>query len=158
MSRAPRLPAVLAAVCLAAAAPSAAQQAPAAAPGLDMPQPSQIINLNVLEALAVIQAEDLAGVFAYIPEANAAPALAHYLLYNKSALKRFIKKSESDLKELGVINEWDKQVCAYMIGLHSSGILSEKAHANSGSFIDRISTLSAAPGLPLSEISLRRKK
>lgn len=122
-----------------------------------VPQQAQIINLNLMNALVAVEAQGLAGLFGFIPEASAAPAFADYLVHNPAALKRFLKKGEQDVKEVGGVNEWDQQVCLYMITIASSGILPPENKLPEKLF-KRISALSLAPALPLAEITARRKR
>ena len=136
------------------AQPSSQTPAVAMVPA-SVPQQPQIINLNLLQALIAIDAQDMAGVFGFVPEANAAPALADYLLHNKAALKRFLKKSEKDLKDVSGVNEWEQQVHRYMLTIYASGTL--KAGIVSKSFMDRVAKLSVAPALSLADITSRRK-
>lgn len=134
----------------------AAQPRPRA--GSHLPRQQQpLINLNLIEALVSIKEESLAGLFSYIPEADAAPAFADYLYRNSGALKLFLKKGEKDLKAAGGINEWDKQVYLYLVTINANGPASGAA-VLPAKLLDRVSTLSLAPGLPLSEFTMRRKK
>ena len=132
--------------------------APGAQGSFPMPQAPQIINLNLLNALIAVDAQDLAGVFGFIPEPSAAPALADYLLHSRSALKRFMKKGEKDLKEVGAISEWDQQVFRYLLAIYSSGALPREMDALPSRWLNRVSALSLAPALPLADITLRRKR
>lgn len=137
------------------AAGRAGAQAPAA---VEAPQQPQIINLSLLEALLAVKAQELAGVFGFVEEKNAPAAFADYLFHNRPALKRFVKKGERDSKQAGGVNEWDKQVYLYLLGINASAMLPQGYSRLSSSWVDRLSTLSLAPGLTLSELTARRKK
>lgn len=119
-------------------------------------QQPQMINLSLIDALVAIHEEGLAGIFGYIAESNAAPAFAEYLFRTPKALKLFVQKGERDLKETGGISEWDKEVYLYVIGINSNGT-NAGAELLPAKLLDRVATLSLATGLPLSEITMRRK-
>lgn len=74
-----------------------------------IPQP-QLLDLNVMEALVAVRAQDLAGVFGFVAPEYAPFALADYLLHNRKAMKRLLKKDQADLKQTGGVSAFDKQV------------------------------------------------
>jgi hypothetical protein len=124
---------------------------------VELPPATQFINLSLIEALTVIDGQDLAGVFAFVPEASAPAALADYLLRHPKALKKFLKRGESDLRQAGGINEWDKHVYIYMVAIHVSGVLDEKNRLSSAQ-TKRVLSLSNAPGMPLVDLTMRRQR
>ncbi|MBI4348491.1 MAG: hypothetical protein HY553_16745 [Elusimicrobia bacterium] len=84
-------------------------------------QQPQMLDLNLMEALVTVGAHDLAGVFGFVPAEAAPAALADYLLHNRKALKKLLKKGQRDLKELGGVNGWEKMVFIQILQLHSNG-------------------------------------
>ena len=95
------------------------QTAPAVKPGQPPPPPpQQMLDLSLLEALVSVGASDLGGLFGYMPEQAMAPAFSDYLMHSSSALKRFMKKANRDIKETGGINGWDRQVFMYVMQLN----------------------------------------
>ena len=61
------------------------------------------------------------------------------------------------MKAAAGINEWDKEVYLYIVSINATGSsmgiepLPEKV-------LDKVSTLSLAPGLPLAAITMKRKR
>lgn len=121
-----------------------------------MQQP-QIINLSLLEALIAMDAQDLSGIFSFVPEAGAPLALADHLLRHNGRLKRFVKKGERDLREAGGVNEWDRQVFLHIVALQAAGAVPPGLDRLSPAWMGRVSTLATAPALPLAEVTARRK-
>lgn len=121
------------------------------------PVQQQMINLNLINALVAIHQENLAGLFGYIAEQNAAPAFAEYLFRSPDALKLFVKKDEKDLKGTGGIDEWDKAVFLYVVGLNSNGEGLAGGPTLSPKMMERVSALSLAPAMSLSDLTMRRK-
>src|SRR5581483_2723751 len=119
--------------------------------GTPMPAPAQqsMINLSLVEALVATKHEQLAGVFGLVSEANAGPAFADLLFRDPKALKLFLKKGEADLKQTGAISVWDKEVYLYLVTIQSNASLVGTASIPAKLF-DRVTTLSLAPGVPLS--------
>lgn len=126
--------------------------------GQQLPVQTQIINLSLLEALVAIQATDLAGVFGFIPEDQSAMAMADYLMHNHRALKKFVKKGERDFKEVQGVNDWDKQVLLYLIGINNSVSLPVGVERIPAGLMRRINELGLAPGLPLQIMVQKRNK
>jgi hypothetical protein len=141
------------AVCV---APVSAAEAPAVPKG-KIPNAPQIINFGLLEALSAIGHADLAGVFAFIPEEQAPMAMADFLLRNRKALKRFVKKSERDKKKVEAISIWDKHVFMYLTGMVNSGQMPPTMKKVPQRWISRIHALMLAPGLPLQAIVQKRE-
>ncbi len=135
------------ALMVSAAAPAGAQR--------EIPSPPSIIDLNLMEALVVIGRTDLIGIFTFVPSRRAPLAMADFLLRNRKALKKFVKKSERDLKQVQGINEWDRKVFLFLVGI-SAGRLPSGIKALPRGWIDRINTLSLAQPLPLSIMVQRR--
>ncbi|MFC1679335.1 hypothetical protein ACFL2T_03910 [Elusimicrobiota bacterium] len=111
-----RLPALAAGLLLAGSLASAswAQQA-----GVQVPATAtRVINLSLLEVLVAIKATDLAGVFNFVAEENTPLAMADYLMHDHRKLKMFIKKQEKDFKEVEGINQWDKRVLLFLVGIN----------------------------------------
>lgn len=133
------------------ASPVAAQPRRAAVPSV-----SQIINFSLMEALVAVKAEDLAGVFAFIPENKSSMAMADYLMHNHRAMKRFAKKVTEDLEETQGINEWDKEVLLYVVGMNNSPGLPAGVKRLSKRLNRKVSRLSLAPSIPLSVMVQRR--
>jgi hypothetical protein len=131
--------------------PAAAQPPRAAAPNS-----AQIINFNVVDALAAIGAQELGGVFTFIPEDRTSMAMAAYLMESPKALKRFIKKASADRKEFQAINAWDKEVLLYLVGMGSSGQVSTGGRSIPESAMKKIQALSLEPALPRDIMMQRR--
>lgn len=146
MSRAIRI-LMLFSLMVSAAAPAAAQR--------EIPSPPTIIDLNLMEALVAIERIDLVGIFTFVPPGRAPLAMADFLLRNRKALKMFVKKAERDLKQVQGINEWDKKVFLFLVGMTSGRLLSG-IKAVPRRWMDRINTLSLAQPLPLSVMLQRR--
>lgn len=86
-------------------------------------QQPQMLDLNLMEALIAAGAVDLAGVFGFVPPESAPAALADYLLHDRKALKRLLKKERKDIKEAGGINAWDKMVFISLLQIHNAGLV-----------------------------------
>ena len=111
----------IAAVLLAVVAvPGWGQPAPAQPPAAP---PQALIDLSLVQALVAVDAQDLTGVFGYMPEAAVAPAFADYLNRNVAAFKRFQKMARADIKETGGINAWDRTVFLYLMQLDEAPVL-----------------------------------
>ena len=119
-------------------------------------QQGQLINFSLLEALAAVDAQGLAGLFGFIPESQSAPAFADYLLHHRGALKAFIKKGERDVKELQAINEWDQIVCMYVLQIAGGGMLPPGIEKLPEKLEFRVSGLVLAPPISLQEMTARR--
>lgn len=142
------------------AAPSLAQeiakapvnQVAASAP----PMQPQMISLSLMDALIAVGAQDLAGVFGFIPDANTAPAFADYLLHERGALKKFVKKGKKDLKETGGVNEWDRLVAMYLIQINGSPALPPGIEHLPKKVEYDVSEIVLAQPLTLQEMTARR--
>jgi hypothetical protein len=121
-----------------------------------VPVAPQIINFSLLEALVAVNASNLAGVFGFIPEDHASMAMADYLVHDQKALKLFIKKCEKDLKVAKGINEWDKQVCAYIVGINASGTLPPEVKPIPPKLMSHVNELLLVDALPLQVVVQRR--
>lgn len=86
-------------------------------------QQPQMLDLNLMEALIAAGAADLAGVFGFVPPESAPAAFADYLLHNRKALKRLLKKERKDMAEVGGINAWDKMVFISLLEIHNAGLV-----------------------------------
>ncbi len=137
-----------------ASAPGRAQNAPAAV-AVQAPQ-AQLINLSLMEALVALDAQDLAGIFGFVPEASASVALADYLMHNRTALKKFVRKGEKDLKALGGVNAWDRLVFMHIMQMNNSP-LPPGIERLPAKMEYKVSTLVLAPPLTLEEINGRRR-
>jgi hypothetical protein len=144
------LPALLLGAVLSAGRPAAAQS------GRSVPNVAQIINFNVVDALAAIGAQELGGVFTFIPDDRASMAMAAYLLESPKTLKRFMKKVSTDLKETQGISAWDKEVLLYLVGMGASGQTSTAGKTIPESTMKRIQEMSLEPALPREVIVQRR--
>ena len=144
--------AVLAALLLASAVGGARAQymggAAPSAPG--------IINMSLMEALVAIEHPELAGVFAYVPDAQTAVATADFLMRDHGSLKRFLKKVEADHRKLKVVNGWDKEVCLHIVAATANHTVPPGAEPLSKRLFDRVSSLSLAQAVPLQVILQRR--
>ena len=143
---------VSAALLLAVSVPSSAQE------GAVVPVQSQIINLSLVEALIAVKATDLAGVFGFIPEEQSSMAMADYLMHDHKALKLFVKKAEKDLSVAEGVNEWDKRVLLFLVGIDASGVLPPGIERVPKRWMERINSLSLAQSLPLQVIVQRREE
>lgn len=142
---------------LALAAPARSQEAHVVAdPGAQVLQPPQILDLSAVEGLVAVGAQDLAGVFGFIPEAAVTSAFADYLLHSRKALKKFLKKGERDLKELGGINAWDKAVWMSLMQINGAGLLPLGMNRLDKDQELRVSALVLARGLSLQEMTAIR--
>lgn len=121
--------------------------------GTAMPAQQSMINLSLVDALVAVHEEKLAGIFGFVADQNAAPAFADYLFRNPKALKLFLKKGEADLKRIGGVNEWDKQVYLYIVTIQANASLVSD-NALSPKIYDRVTTLSLAPGVSLAAIKM----
>ena len=145
------------AALLLGAAPLLGADSPAKA-GAALPQPQQAIaNLSLIDALVTVGGENLAGLFSYISETNTAPAFAGYLFRDQKALKRFLKRDEKDLKSVGGISDWNKQVYLYLVTINAMNSFA-KDEMLPAKLLDRVSALSLAPALSLAELSDRRRR
>jgi hypothetical protein len=121
-----------------------------------IPSSPQVINLSLMDTLVAIDAGDMAGVFSFIPEDRTSMAMADYLAHNHRALKKFIKKGERDVKEVQGIDEWDRQVVLYLVGITSSGGLPGAKPIPAG-WVSRINELALVPAVPLQVIVEKRR-
>lgn len=138
-------------LALAVSVPGSAAQAPAS------PQ-TYIISLSLVEALVAIKGTDLSAVFSFVPEQNAPIALATYLMNNQGALKRFLGKCEKDYEAAQGINDWDKQVLLYLVGLDGSGAAGSGMKKVPERLMKKVSEMSLLPGLPLEIVVQKRAK
>jgi len=88
-----------------------------------VPVQAQVINLSLLEALVAVDAATWRGSSASSPRNATSMAMADYLAHNHKALKKFLKKVERDLKEVQGINDWDRQVILFLVGINGGDIL-----------------------------------
>ncbi|MFH1723808.1 MAG: hypothetical protein ABII00_04205 [Elusimicrobiota bacterium] len=131
---------------------------PEGGPGAEgmIPAAPQVINLSLMDALVAVGATDLAGVFSFIPEMQSSMALADYLMHNRKALTKFIKKGEKDLKEVQGINEWDKQVFLFLIGINAQPRLPAGIERIPEKLMKQVNRMGLAQPLPLRIIVERR--
>ncbi|MEK7656408.1 MAG: hypothetical protein AAB412_01500 [Elusimicrobiota bacterium] len=122
------------------------------------PAPAQtyLISLSLVEALVAIDKTDLSAVFSFVPEQNAPMALATYLMGDHGALKRFLKKCRKDYDAAQGINEWDKQVLLYLVGLDASGLASSGMKKVPEGLMKKVSETSLLPGVPLEVVVQKR--
>ena len=139
-------------IALLAAAPAVARAQGA------VPTSSQMVSLSLVDTLVSIDEADLAGLFAFIPGPQAPMALAHYLMKNRAALKRFLKKVEKDFKKAKAINEWDKDVLLYLVGLNSASRLPFGMERLPKKLTGRVNELALKPALPLGMIQQRKTR
>ncbi|TBR22767.1 hypothetical protein EPO15_07350 [bacterium] len=144
--------AVALALLLAAALPGARAQYLGGA----VPSAPGIINMSLMEALVAIKHPELAGVFAYVPDAQTSVAMADFLMREHGALKRFLKKVEADHKKLKLVNGWDKEVCLHIVAATANRTVPPGAEALSKRLYDRVSLMSLAVGVPLEVVIQRR--
>ena len=122
-----------------------------------VPTQQQIINLSLIEALVAIDATKLSGVFAFVPREQSSMAMADYLMHDRKALKKFVKKGERDFKQVQGINEWDREVYLYLVGINSGRFLPAGVERVPKKWLKRIHRMSLARPLPLQVIAQRRK-
>ncbi|HBL18065.1 MAG: hypothetical protein A2X36_08870 [Elusimicrobia bacterium GWA2_69_24] len=115
-----------------------------------------VINLSLVDALVAVDAQDLAGVFSFIPEEQTPMAMADYLMHDHKALKKFVRKGERDLKLSQGINEWDKKVLLFLVGMNSQPLLPLGIARVSPAWRARVNALSLAQALPLNIIVQQR--
>ena len=135
---------LLAAALAALLAPAVRGQAPAG----EAPAAGRFIDASLMEALVAVEHPELAGIFAFVPDASAPLAMADFLLRDPDALKRFIKKGERDLREAQVINQWDKEVLLHIVTATASGGNIPGLPPVKKAVIIRLSGLSLANGVP----------
>ncbi len=130
-----------------------------AAPASARPMPGtprfQPITAPLSEALVVIKAPKLVGVFLFVPPAEAPAALASYLIRDLAALKRFVHRAEKDIKRFRAISRWDKLVFLHLVGL---GIDGGRVGGKSvpKKWVQRVQELTLVPSLDYRDISMRR--
>lgn len=117
--------------------------------------PPQIIDLNLVEALVAVRRPELGGIFAFVPAEHAPLALADYLIQDRRALKLFLKKGRKDFEEVQGVNEWDKKVLLYLVGM-ASGPLPPGIKPVPKKVVKEIGALSLAQPLPLQIMTQRR--
>lgn len=123
---------------------------------IQVPQPTQMMNLNMIEALIAVGAADLAGVFNYIPEAAGPAAFSDYLLHNRKAFKKFIKKGLKDLKDTGGVNGWDRVVYMIILNVNNQPMLPPGVDHLSKQQEQDLSQLVLARALTLQEMNAAR--
>jgi len=141
--------ALLLAVALPVAAASTAELPP--------PDSAGMVNLSLIDALAAIRQPQLAGVFSFIPEKYSTFAFADLMARDKKALKHFLGKLQSDLKDAKGLTGWDHEVCATLVNLYASP-LSESFGKPDAKRMKKINECVLAPEVPLSDIVSRRSK
>lgn len=146
------------AVLLAAPAP-VVRAAPAVAPKA-VPQASAgpaVVNLSLIEAVAAIEMPQITGLFAFIAEQDASFAFADLVARDPKAMKKYLKKLESDKKAANGLTGWDHEVCATLVNLYASSLGATLGRPNEKQqgFINECVLASV---VPLSEIVSRRKR
>ena len=121
-----------------------------------IPAQTYIISLSLVEALVAIDKTGLSAVFSFVPEQNAPMALATYLMGDHGALKRFLKKCRNDYGAAQGINEWDKQVLLYLVGLDASGLSAAGMKKVPEKLMTKVAETSLLPGLPLEVVVQKR--
>jgi len=121
-----------------------------------VPATPRIIGASVLEALLTVREQRLTGVFAFVPSEHASMAMADYLMHDRRALKRFVKKDERDLEELRGIDAWDREVHLYLVGVHAQLLFPQGVKRIPEKLLQRIRRLSLSPGLSIEVMSQRR--
>ncbi len=140
------VPAILAATLW--ASPASAQ----VVPGAPRFQP---ITASLSDALAVIKAPNLVGVFLFVPPAEAPAALAAYLLRDHAGLKRFVRRAEKDIAAFKAISRWDKLVFLHLVGMGIDGG-SAGGKTLSKKWVAHVQELTLVPSLDYREIAMRR--
>lgn len=117
---------------------------------------SGILNLSCMEALAVVDAAWLSGVFSFVPEKDSALAFADMVVRNKSAMRKYVAKLMKDLRVSRGITTWDHEVVMQALAIYASP-LGETVGKPDPTTRERLNTLGLAPTMTLAEVSARRK-
>ncbi len=147
------------ALVLAALLVAPAYGAPSPAPKA-VPQASAgpaVVNLSLIEAVAAIEMPQITGLFAFIAEQDASFAFADLVARDPKAMKKYLKKLESDKKAANGLTSWDHEVCATLVNLYASALGATLGRPNEKqqSFINECVLANV---VPLSEIVSRRKR
>jgi hypothetical protein len=119
--------------------------------------PGQMLNLSCVEALVSVGRPELAGVFSFVAEKDAPAAFADLLAHDKKAFKKFVSKLEGDYKTAQSLTAWDHEAAAALVALYGSP-LGETLEKPKPAVIQRLAELTAAPSIPLEQMTARRRK
>lgn len=117
----------------------------------------RFIDSSLMEALVAMDRPELAGIFAFVPDADARVAMADFLLRDPAALKRFIKKAERDLREAKAVNVWDKEVLLHIVAATAEGGIPGVPQPKKET-LSRVSALSLAVGVPRDVLAEQRAR
>ncbi|MDX6770128.1 MAG: hypothetical protein SF051_11400 [Elusimicrobiota bacterium] len=155
MTRALALVALLAAPAPVLGAQAAAAPAPKAVPAASAGP--AVVNLSLIEAVAAIEMPQITGLFAFIAEQDASFAFADLIARDPKAMKKYLKKLESDKKVANGLTAWDHEVCASLVNLYASSLGATMGRPNEKT-MGVINECVLATVVPLSEIVSRRKR
>ncbi|MHB2025595.1 MAG: hypothetical protein ACYCPQ_02980 [Elusimicrobiota bacterium] len=125
-----------------------------AAPAQNLP-PAHILDLNCMEALAAAGRPELAGIFAYVPDADTSAAFADLIVHDHAALRRFMIRLEKDAKDVSGISSWDHDAVAYALSIYASPAAATVKKPSSAD-LSRLKALLTAPTMSLEEMTARR--
>ena len=121
------------------------------------PGATGVLNLSLVEALAVVEKPELGGIFTFINESDTPTAFADLLVRDRKALQKYVEKLNKDVKEVGGVSEWDAQVARTALMIYDSPIAETLTKPDKKMLI-KLRELSVAPALPLQEMTARRQK
>jgi hypothetical protein len=121
------------------------------------PASAGMVNLSLVEALAAVNAPQLAGLFSFINENDSPFAFADYLARDKKALKLYVSKLDDDRSLANGLTAWDHSVCASLVNLYSSPAGATFARPDEKR-MSKINQCVLAPVVALDEIVARRKR
>lgn len=141
----------------AAAGPAAlfAQDSAAGVAPPSMPQ-GALLSPTLIQALDAIKARRLLGVFSFVDPSRTNVAFANVLLYDRKALKRFVKFAKKRYKAAGAITYWEKQVLLLLVGLNEQRGLPPGVERLSGGLLEAVSEMALVPGVEEDRFRSRR--
>lgn len=143
-------------ICLAAApCVSAETQGRTGFAPPSMPQ-GVVLDPTLMEALAAIKENRLAGVFSFVDPNQTNVAFANVLLYDHKALKAFVKFSEKRYEKAGAITYWEKQVMLLIVGMSDEKGARPGGRKIPARLLQDVSAMALVPGVDDAQYRTRR--
>jgi hypothetical protein len=126
--------------------------------GFAPPSMSQgaVLDPTLMEALAAIKENRLAGVFSFVDPNQTNVAFANVLLYDHKALKAFVKFSRERYEKAGAITYWEKQVMLLIVGMSEEKGVLPGGRKISARLMQDVSAMALVPGVNDAQYRTRR--
>jgi len=116
-----------------------------------------LLNLSCMQALAAVGEARLGGIFSFIPDKDSSAAFADLYVHLRKVKRKFQNKLSKDLRQLGGISLWDRQVVMRVLDIYASPLVETLEKPSEGE-LRKLKRFSLAPTMTLHEMTIKRRK